>query len=354
MPLVTPDFETLRTRYLQAVQNFNPQAAVGPDSDHAVRAAGVAAVAEGLHMHIWWVFRQLFPDTADEENLVRHGSFRKVSRKAAAIASGTVSISGAPGATVSIGLQLQASSGALYEVSANTVVGGGGSVNVAASALLGGPDGNLAPGASLILINPGVGLFNDAAVVTMDGGTAVESIASFRARVIDAFRDPPGGGNEADYKRWAREVPGVDRAFVFGTRRGANTVDVAIMTESGLPGSGLLSQVQAYISEPGRKPITAGLLVLAPSLVVVNVQAQVVLSGVSLATAQASAQAALAAYFATLKPGDPVRMSRVSAAIQSVPGVDGVTLVLPASNVATTVNASLLQLASLGSVTLTI
>lgn len=352
MALETPDYDALKARYLQAVANQLPQAAVGADSDHAVRASAVAATVESLHQHVWWLSRQLFADTAEVDYLERLATQYGVQRKPPAVATGTVTVSGTAGATVEQGLQLQTAGGALYALTASAVVGGGGSVNVPASALVGGSAGNLAVGTTLTLSNPGVGLAAGAVVVTMTGGDEAETDASLRDRLLSQLRDAPAGGSASDYRRWALEVAGVDRAFVFGARRGLGTVDVVVMTADGLPTTGLIEEVEDHLDT--RRPVTADLLVLMPDLVTVNVVADVVLHGVLLANAQAAARAAIAAYVQSLAPGATVYRSRLIAAIQDVPGVVTVDVTTPAADVETTVDALTVELAELGTVTLNV
>lgn len=351
MAIEIPDFAALRARYLQEVANQQPQAATGGDSDHFVRASAVAAAVESLHQHIWWLARQHFPDTADPDYLERQASLYGLVRKPAATAAGTVTLTGTATTPVSAGLLLQAANGQQYEVTENAAIGGGGTVNVAAWALLAGPDANLTPAEALTIVVPVAGIAS-AAVITMDGGDVAEDDTSLRARLLERMRNAPAGGNAADYVRWATEVPGVDRAWCFGARRGLGTVDVAIMAPDGLPSAGLITAVEDYIEE--RRPVTNDVLVLQPDLVAVNVTATVVLSGVSLGVAQASAAAAIAAYMAQLAPGDTVYRSRLSAAIQDVPGVVAVDLTAPATDVATTVDSLNLELAELGTVTLSV
>lgn len=351
MAIEIPDFDTLRARYLQAVANQQPQAATSGDSDHFVRASAVAAAVESLHQHIWWLARQHFPDTADTDYLERQASLYGLARKPAATAIGTVTLTGTPATPVSAGLQLQAANGQQYEVTENGAIGGGGTVDVAAWALLAGPAGNLTPAEPLTIVVPVAGIAS-AAVATMDGGDVAEEDASLRARLLERMRNAPAGGNAADYIRWASEVAGVGRAWCFGGRRGLGTVDVVIMAPDGLPSSGLLEAVEAYLEE--RRPVTSDVLVLQPELVPINITATVVLSGVSLAAAQASASVAIAAYVDQIEPGGTVYLSRLSAAIQDVPGVMTVTVTAPAADVVTTVDLMTVELAQMGAVTLAV
>ena len=351
MAFPIPDFEAIRERFLQAVANQSPQAAVGDDSDHYVRASGIAAAVESLHQHVAWLSRQVFASTADTEYLEQLASERGMTRRPAAVATGTITISGVATTPVSAGMQWQAPSGMLYELTANAVVGGGGTVAVAAWALVAGVSGNLAAATALTPVAPVAGI-TGAVVVSMADGAPAETDSALRDRLLELQRNAPAGGNAADYKRWALEVPGVDRAYVFGARRGLGTVDVAIMAPTGLPSGGLITTVSDYIEE--RRPVSTDVLVLQPDLVNVTVLATVTLSGVTLAVAQAQAASAVAAYMASLVPGQTAFRSMIIAAIQNVAGVQSVALTTPATDVTTTVDALVLELAHLVSTTLTV
>jgi len=188
-------------------------------------------------------------------------------------------------------------------------------------------------------------------VVSMSGGTEIETYASLLARYLFDLRNPPCGGAAHDYYTWALSVAGVTAAYVYSNRRGIGTTDVIILTSGGIPGAPLLATTQAYIDT--QRPVQANVLVLAPTAVPVAVTGTLVLaSGYLLATVSAAIQTALAAYFATLKPGDTVYLKRIEALISDTPGVVDFSLAAPLANVATLVDATHSQLATLGAVTL--
>lgn len=351
MAFVTPSFDELLQRYLQEVLNQAPQAATGNDSDHFVRGAAVAAAVEGLHQHVAWLTRQVFASTTDTEYLEQLANERGMTRRPAAVATGSLTVSGIVGTPVSSGMQWQAPSGSLYELTDNATIGGAGTVEVGAWALVAGPAGNLAPATALTAVAPVAGI-TGAVAVSLAGGAPAETDAALRERLLELQRNAPAGGNAADYRRWALEVAGVDRAWVFGARRGLGSVDVAIMTPTGLPSGGLITTASAYIEE--RRPVSTDVLVLQPDLIDVPVVATVTLSGVTLLTAQAQAQAGIAAYMAGLAPGQTAFRSSIIAAIQNVAGVQSVSLSAPAADVTTTVDADVLELAQLTTVTLSV
>lgn len=350
MPFTTPDYTAVREAILRDIANQLPDAAVGSDSDYAIRANAVAAAIEGIYQHQQWIARQILPDTADSDYLERWAGLYGLTRKAASLASGAIAFSGTVGAAVPIGTEARTADNVAYLSTAAGVIGSGGSVDVAAQAVAAGTAGNADPGAALTLTSAPVGIASAAVMVAMSGGAEVESNADLLARLLARIQQPPHGGAKHDYEAWARAVAGVDRAYVFPLRRGLGTVDVVPMPASGLPGAQLLADVQAYIDDV--RPVTAACLVMAPTEVPVDVSATLTLSGVSLGEVTDDINAALASYFATLGPGDTVVLTRIATLIGSVDGVTDFALSSPAANVGTTVDDTTVELATLGTVTL--
>ena len=64
--------------------------------------------------HIEYLTRQIFPRTADEENLLRHASFWKIPRKDATYAYGQVEAKGAIGSIIPANCLLLRSDGVQY------------------------------------------------------------------------------------------------------------------------------------------------------------------------------------------------------------------------------------------------
>lgn len=348
MPFVVPDFAGVRDAILRDIANQVPGASVGVDSDHGVRAAGMAAAIEGLYQYQAWIARQILPDTADPDWLERHASLRGIYRKAATRATGTASFSGTAGAAIAVGVELKTLGGVAYVTTASGGVGGGGTVTLPVQASVAGVAGNAAAGTAATLTSAPSGVQSAAVLGAMTGGTDVETDAALLARLLFRMRNPPQGGADYDYVDWAMSVDGVTAAYVYAMRRGEGTVDVAIMTAGGVPSAGLVATVQAYIDSV--RPVTAQCMVLAPVPVPVSVAASLVLtSGYTLSDVSGRLTTAITAYFAGLRPGDTVVKTRIESLISITAGVADFTLTSPSANVPARVDASHLELATLGS-----
>lgn len=355
MPYSVPTFEQIRNQYLQAVANQNPAAAIGPDSDHFVRASAVAAVLEGVYSHQAWVFRQAFPDLADADYMEKMATQRGLTRKAAAAATGTLRFAGTAGAAVPLGQQVATAQGAVFATTAAAVIGAGGTVDAAAAAVVAGAAGNQTANTVATVSAPPAGVTAAATVLTMTGGADVEKDADLLTRLLLELSELAQGGNAVDYKRWALAVAGVSRVYVFPVRRGTGTVDVVPMPATGLPAAPLLASVQTELDK--RRPVGmqpgTGVMALAPTAVVTAVTAALTLaSGTTLAGVTPLVQAAIAGVFAELAPGDTLVRHRMVTAVLNVKGVTDVNLSAPAANVPSLVNATNLQIVTQGVVTI--
>jgi uncharacterized phage protein gp47/JayE len=352
MPFTTPLFSDIRAELLRDLQNLQPDADVAVDSDNYVRATILASAIEGLYQHQQWMVRQIFPDTAESEQLDRHAQLHGITRKAAGAATGSITFSGTPGSAIGAGVEAKTADGLAFVTTASGAVGGGGTVSLAAQASLPGAAGNVAAGTALTLTSPPAGVVSAASVDSMTGGADTEADTDLLSELLDVLRNPPAGGNAYDYRRWAKRVTGVESAFVYPGRRGIGTVDVVVVAAGpGLPSTQLISDVQTYIDE--QRPVACkGALVLAPTELDVPVTVDVSLvSGATLLDVTALIETALAEYFNGLNPGETAVKSRIEALVSDLTGVADRVISLPAANVVPAVNTSVVEWCRLGTVT---
>lgn len=352
MPLPTKDYRQIRADILRDIANQQPAAYTGDDSDFAVRANATASSIEGLYEYQQWVARQIFADTSDSDILeTKHASQRGLTRKAAAFATGTVRFTGTVGSAVPVATESKTITSVAIVTTAAGVIGAGGTVDLAAKAVLAGLTGNLAANTALTLSAAPAGVQSQATVVTLTGGVDKENDAALLARLLFDLRLPPAGGTKNDYYKWALSVAGVSDAYIFTQRREINSVDVVIETVGGLPSAQLIADVQAYINTV--RPVGADALVLAPTLVLVNITAQLTLLGTTLVDATARINSNLQAYFAALRVGDSVPRAKLVSLMMTVKGVTDVNLTVPAANIVPRADVTYAERATLGVVTLT-
>ncbi|HDV5963891.1 TPA: baseplate J/gp47 family protein, partial [Yersinia enterocolitica] len=126
--------------------------------------------------------------------------------------------------------------------------------------------GNTDDGISMVLTQPINGLPSSAAADSIEGGTDVEPVDEWRARIIERWYYTPQGGADGDYIIWAKEVPGVTRAWTYRHWMGTGTVGVMVANsnlENPIPDNAVVSAVRDHIL-PLAPVAGASLYILAP------------------------------------------------------------------------------------------
>jgi uncharacterized phage protein gp47/JayE len=316
-------------------------------SDAEVYARVVAAVTHGLYGYIDWISRQVIYDTAEEETLDRWASmWLTVPRKPAAVATGSVTLTGLGGAVVPAGALLQALDGVQYATVAEvTFVGTSAVANVAA--VLPAAAGNRAAGQTLTFATPVAGVQSGALASELVGGADRETDEALRARLLARIQTPPHGGSSPDYVSWALEVAGVTRAWCYPIELGAGTVTVRFMRDndsgSAIPDAGEVAAVLAYIN--ALKPVTAQVTVVAPVAVPLNLTISVTPNTSAVRQAVQDELADLIRREAV--PGGTLLISRIRAAISAAAGEQNYTMSTPIADVVNTTG----NITTLGTIT---
>lgn len=352
MPFTAPTFESIRDGMLRDIRNQQPDADIGSDSDHYVRAASAAAAIEGIYQNLAWLYRQIWPDTSDEAELLHHASDYGLSKKEAVAAAGFARVTGAPGTVILQGTVMRhIASGTVLLSTAVATVDASGLALVPVSAQDAGTEANGLTGV-LLLTSPPLGADAGAELDgSLVGGLAEESSMQLLARLLERLRNPPAGGAAHDYRRWALEIPGVSDAIVLPRRRGANTVDICIVADGGVPSDATVEAVQAHIE--AQCTVTTEVFVFVPLVQVVDVLAQVELEdGATLEDVQAAAEAALAESIGALAPGERLYRSRIETVLSNLPGIVDRRVISPASSLDASNDPLAIGWIRLGSVTL--
>lgn len=337
---------------LRDIRNLQAEADIGPDSDNYVRSAAVASAIEGLYQKLAWLYRQIFADTADEEELLHTAGLRGVFRKGPVAATGKAALKGTAGVELLLGATLKhVITGELFTAKASAKLGTDSATTVLVEAQTVGVALNDLTGA-LILTSPPLGMDANATFVgKTTGGDDQEKIESLRARYLDIIQSPPAGGASYDYRRWALEVEGVADALVIPRRRGGGTVDIVITSTAGTPSAEVITACKAHIE--GLCSVIADIWVYAPTIRTVNATAKIELApGFKMIDVQAAAQKAYNILLGALKPGETLRRSQIEAMINNLAGVSDRAVTAPAGNVKASDDPALIGWVRPGTITL--
>lgn len=217
-----------------------------------------------------WLSKQLLADTAETDWLVRHGEIHGITRKPSSYATGVLVVTGTEGAQIPDGAMWQRTDGTQYQTDAAVTIDGGGTAEVVVTSMLPGLAGNAVAATPVNIVSPVAAIVSTAVVGSLGiaGGADSESDDSLRARVLARIQWPPHGGSRDDYVAWALSIPGVTRAWTFPLGNGPGTVIVRIMMDDtysdGIPHSGDVATVQAYIDRQDVRPVQSTVTVAAP------------------------------------------------------------------------------------------
>lgn len=351
MPYEAPTFEAIRSRMLRDVRAQLPDADITSDSDNHVRASSVSAIAEGIHQQATWTARQIFPDSADFEELKRHAATRDVYAKSATASGGFLAVTGKAGATVGVSLKVRhTSTGVLFSTVVAVTIPASGKASVAVTSDDTGADLNGLEGACTF-VSPPANVDSACVLTATVGGTDDESQESLLARYLDVLRNPPSGGTVADYRRWALSVDGVSTVLVIPKRRGGNAIDVVITSAGGPSSAAVIEACQAYINSVA--PAGADVWVFTPIVISVNLSARLkLMAGYTLDDLKAPFATVAKSVIDPLLPLDTLYRQKLTAAISSLAGVIDFVLESPAANVSSAESNGAVRWVRLGDIAL--
>lgn len=290
-----------------------------------------AYACHALYGFITWILKQLFADTAEAQYLERQASIQGIYRRAASKATGTLTVSYTEGAKLPVGTIFMADDQTRYETTAEPEVG---SYTVPVQCLEVGTIGNREEGQPYTLVSPVTGVDAEAVGSEMAGGAEAESDESLRERLLYRLRNPPRGGTATDYVAWAKEVPGVTRAWCFPKEQGIGTVVVRFatdeLTDDGVPTAGMVQIVADHIAESA--PVTAATTVVAPVAKPVDFRIKDLIPDSESVRAQVEAELK-SLFVREATPGEALLISHIRQAISSAAGEEDFELLEPTADV---------------------
>ncbi len=324
-----------------------------------------AGMADLHYAYLDYIALQTNPFTATDEWLAGWMALKQTYRKAAtASQSSSVEATGTSGARLPAGTVLNRSDGYQYVTDAELIIGTGKKGTTTITAILpdltddptgGGSNGNADAGTILTLDANVSGVDNSLTLVDpATGGADIEGVEDFRQRGLQAYQNPPQGGSDADYKKWALEIPGITRAWVKRRGMGVGTVIIYIMcdgndtTNNGFPtGADGVSSLEDWgvlkaTGDQGRvadyiyplQADTAIIYVCSPIKKVVDLS----ISGIPNAdsdTIQAIKDAINSLFFENGNPdgNGKIYLSDINGALSQVEGSTGYVLESPTQNI---------------------
>lgn len=296
-------------------------------SDIGIRMQVLAGEVFSLSCYAQWIIRQMFPQTAQGEQLDYHALEQGLTRKPAIAAKGTLSFYLEEAASEDIQIPAgtvcaTAGEDAMRFVTTQDATLSQGSIVAAvpAAAQEEGAKGNVAPQSISVMVTPPAGIAYVKNTVPFTGGEDEETDEHLRRRILENLRNPPRGTNSAFYKQAAESVDGVYSAGVAPKARGTGTVNVYIAKQGTAAPQSLVEQVQEKLE--AEREINVDVLVASAQAVPYDVHAEIeIADGYTWSTIESQCEQAIRAYFDTVGVGQAVRTSGIGEAIFHVAGV---------------------------------
>jgi uncharacterized phage protein gp47/JayE len=302
-----------------------------------------AGISHMLYGFIVWLSKQAVPgsDDNDADYLELHADTWGITRRAAAYATGNITVTGTTGAVVPAGSVLQRADGVTYETDAEATLAGG-TATIAVTAITAGADGNAVISTVVSFVSAIDGVNSTATVATggLTGGVDQETDDELRDRLQARLLFIPHGGAEEDYNLWALEVSGIYKAFVFplydqpnDTYPAPGHVGVTGIDSAGaVIAAGVVTALQTYLDSVA--PVTAQVTAYAATPVAVNFNINL---SPNTTAVRAAVEAEIEALFLReAAPNTTITLSHINEAISVASGEIDHALVAPSADIAAT------------------
>ena len=317
--------------------------------DEDVRAKVYAAALHTVYGYIDYLAMNLLPDLCDESWLARHAAMKRCPRKAATSAAGYIRWDGVNNnLKVTAGAVIQRDDLLTYTVIADAISSGG-VLRAPISCDTSGVSGNMDDAQALYLVTPVNGLPSAGLADSVVGGFDIEDLEVWRGRVLERYYWTPQSGADQDYITWAKEVPGITRAWTYRHWMGTGTVGVMVANSdpvNPIPDQTTVDAAQAHI-EPLAPVAGADLTVFLPSARSVDFHIRLTPDTPAI---RAAVTAELRSFlFRDGYPEGTLVLSRINEAISIATGEYSHVLVAPAADI----HISKTELATLGTLSWT-
>lgn len=302
-----------------------------PVDERKAESRVLGYTSNSLYGFIKYQGKQIFPESANHENLLKHCRQYGLYPKTKSAAYGSAYVSGSIGSSLAAGTVLARKRDNKEYTLDNDIVLSANPQEINLTCKTPGVAGNCAEGEILTFAKSYAGIDNQVTVKLIGGGADDEEDKDLAARLHQLIQSIYHGGNDNDYVKWALQVEGVNEAWAYPCEQGVGTMTVRIMTPDGFPDAILCQKTAEHIDRL-RPPTYNEFFVVSPMGEPINL----VISNLDPATDEmkAAISASLRASFAAnRKPGGLVTTKQLNSAILATVGLNNYHLDSPAADI---------------------
>lgn len=276
-----------------------------------------------------------FPEYSWGDWLDLHGEEANVTRKEAVSATGSVSVTAAYGTVLAAGTvfavpatdQMEAVE---FQTLRTVTFAENGTLDLPIEAVIPGTSGNVPANTITIMTSPINGVTEITNREKTSGGTEEENDEDYYERIHAENQDAQFYvGNDSDYIKWAKEVPGIGDCIVEPVIEGPGTVGLILVDSNGQPASSsLVTAVYNHIVSPDDRSKrllptgSAKLIVKSATLRTVDFACTgLVLDGIGVDEAISKFKTAMMTVYSAAKQGNILRYNAARTALATITGV---------------------------------
>lgn len=276
-----------------------------------------------------------FPEYSWGDWLELHGEEANVTRKEAVSATGIVSVTAAYGTVLAAGTvfavpatdQMEAVE---FQTLRTVTFAETGTLDLPIEAVIPGTSGNVPANTITIMTSPINGVTEIANREKTSGGAEEENDEDYYERIHAENQDAQFYvGNDSDYIKWAKEVPGIGDCIVEPVIEGPGTVGLILVDSNGQPASSsLVTAVYNHIVSPDDRSKrllptgSAKLIVKSATLRTVDFTCTgLALDGIGVDEAISKFKTAMMTIYSDAKQGNILRYNAARTALATITGV---------------------------------
>lgn len=236
----------------------------------------ISAELESSYNELDKLLLKMFLENLSSEDLERRCEEYGLTRKSGTLSEGFATFTGVQGTVIPVNTLISTTTGLNYVTTIEGIVAAGGTVDIKIQSVDVGTKYNILAN-TINIINVSInGITSVINKESISGGTDIETDEELKNRLLLQLRTPATSGNKEHYKLWSMEVNGIGDARVFPLAGGAGTVLVMpITTDKRAPSETIINNVINKIEE--KRPIGAAVTVQAPTEILINVDATLII-----------------------------------------------------------------------------